>query len=353
MHDLLLVALAGFLASLVDGALGMGFGPTSSTILLASGLSPASASATVNLAKTVTGVAGAGAHWRFGNVDRRLVLRLAAPGVVGAIVGAAVVTRVDGDALRPVLATLLLAVGLRILVRFSRRARVRPLESGSGAGTNAEETGSGEPVPREPGPREPGPHQPGVADRGVSIAGGLGGLTNGLIGAWGPVVTPYLLQRGVRPNRAIGSVNTAEVAVAAAAAASLLVALATGAEGGLDVGPLVAMLAGGVVAAPVAAWTAQHVPAAALGRAVGALLVLTQTRELALAGWIPATAPTAVAGALALAFLVMALGVRGRPQAAAGHRAVVPQVSGTPTSRGPRPARRPPRANARDEHPRV
>ena len=78
--DLLLVALAGFFASMVDGALGMGFGPTSSSILLAAGISPGAVSASVNLAKMATGIAAALSHWRLGNIDKRLVLRLALPG---------------------------------------------------------------------------------------------------------------------------------------------------------------------------------------------------------------------------------------------------------------------------------
>src|SRR5262245_25206281 len=110
MSTLVLVALAGFAASFVDGALGMGFGPTSSSILLTTGLTPAATSTTVNLAKVVTGVAGGAAHWRFGNVDRRLVLRMAVPGVVGAVVGVTVLANIDGDSLRPYLSALLLVV---------------------------------------------------------------------------------------------------------------------------------------------------------------------------------------------------------------------------------------------------
>src|SRR4029453_18007853 len=115
MATLVLVAIAGFAASFVDGALGMGFGPTSSSILLTTGLTPAAISTTVTLAKVVTGAAGGAAHWRFGNVDRHLVLRMALPGVAGAVVGVTVLANVDGDRLRPYLSVLLLVVGLRIL----------------------------------------------------------------------------------------------------------------------------------------------------------------------------------------------------------------------------------------------
>ena len=117
MDELLLVALAGFCASLVDGALGMGFGPTSSSILLGAGLSPASVSGTVNVAKVVTGIASAISHWRFRNIDHRLVLQLAIPGSVGAVAGVTVLSQVDGDTLRPILAAMLILVGIRILLR--------------------------------------------------------------------------------------------------------------------------------------------------------------------------------------------------------------------------------------------
>lgn len=253
-EQLLFIALAGFFASVVDGALGMGFGPTSSTILLSSGVPAPAASAMVNLAKVVTGAAGGISHWRLGNVDRRLVARLAVPGIAGAVIGTTVLTSVDGDALRPVLAVLLVLVGIRILVRFSR-----PL-------VTVDE------------------HEEPSSARGVEVAGAAGGVTNGLIGAWGPVVTPFLLQRGVAPRIAVGSVNTAEVAVAVTAVGSLLTG---GGSDGVRLAMVVAMLSGGVVAAPLAAVTIRHVPARVLGLAVGALLLLTQTRELLGSGLVP------------------------------------------------------------------
>ncbi len=120
MSDLLLFGLAGFAASLVDGALGMGFGPTSSSILLGSGLAPTAVSTSVNLAKVVTGIAGAISHWRFRNLDRELVLKLALPGCVGAVLGVTVLSNVNGATLRPYLAMLLTIIGLRILVKFAQ-----------------------------------------------------------------------------------------------------------------------------------------------------------------------------------------------------------------------------------------
>ena len=120
MRDLLLFALAGFAATFVDGALGMGFGPTSSSILLGVGLAPVVAATCVNIAKIVTGVASAIAHWRFRNIDRRLVFWLAVPGCAGAVLGGTVLSSVDGATIKPYLALLLTLVGVRVFVRFIR-----------------------------------------------------------------------------------------------------------------------------------------------------------------------------------------------------------------------------------------
>ena len=278
MSELLVVALAGFAASMVDGALGMGFGPTSATILLSTGISPAATSTMVNLAKVATGVAAGASHWRFGNIDRRLVVHLAVPGAGGAIIGATILASVDGDALRPLLAVMLLAVGARILLRFSR-----PLSPHPDAATHA-----------------------GQRSRDVALCGAAGGVTNGLVGAWGPIVTPFLLHRGVPPRIAVGSVNTAEIAVAVTASGALLTSMG---GDGVRVAMVLAMLAGGVAAAPVAALVVRAIPARLLGVAVAALLLLTQTRELLQAGTLP-DAPVVVYGAI----LAAVVGATLRPR---------------------------------------
>lgn len=265
MRDLLLFALAGFAASLVDGALGMGFGPTSSSILLGTGLAPTAVSASVNLAKVATGIAAALSHWRFRNVDRALVLKLALPGCVGALAGVTILSSVNGATLRPYLAMLLTVIGLRILVRFAR-----PLP----------------PKVKDTSPEGRDNRVLRYDSRGVRVAALLGGVTNGLIGAWGPVVTPFLLHRGVRPRFAIGCVNTAEVAVASASAFSLIASIGVG---GFNGAVVAAMLIGGVVAAPVAAWMIRYVPPGPMGVAVAGLLLLTNARDLTafagLSGW--------------------------------------------------------------------
>lgn len=257
MPTLLLFALAGFAASLVDGALGMGFGPTSSSILLVSGLAPTAVSASVNLAKVATGIVGALSHRRFYNLDRGLVIKLAVPGSIGAVAGVTVLASIDGATLRPYLAMLLTAIGVRILVRFAR-----PVKAAAHHLSPPDARGKRTLI---------------YDQRGVSAAAFVGGITNGMIGAWGPVVTPFLLHRGVRPNYAIGCVNTAEVAVAATASMSLIASLG---RGGFNGAVVVAMLLGGVIAAPVAAWFVRRVPPRPIGLAVAGLLLLTNAREL-------------------------------------------------------------------------
>jgi uncharacterized protein len=248
MDNLLLIGAAGFAAALIDGSLGMGFGPTSSAILLGSGLSPATTAATVNVAKVVTGVASGASHWRFGNVDRRLMLQLAVPGAIGALIGASLVTRVDGSTLRPILALLLVAVAIRMIIRFAL------------------------PAQRADGPQGDRHAAVGVS-RVTAGVGALGGLTNGLIGAWGPVVTPYLLGRQVATRTAVGSVTAAEVFVAAMAVAGVVSVLRTGGPGAAT---LLAMVAGGLLGAPLSAWVAARVSTRALGLGVGAVLLVTQ-----------------------------------------------------------------------------
>lgn len=289
MRDLLLFAVAGFAATFVDGALGMGFGPTSSSILLGSGLAPAAASTCVNIAKLVTGVASAIAHWRLQNIDRSLVLALAVPGSIGAVLGVTVLSSVDGPTIRPYLAVLLTLVGVRIMSRF-----IRPQIAAQSSGQPAE-SASVESAGRNPG--------------GVMIAALLGGVTNGLVGAWGPVVTPYLLNRAVRPRFAIGSVNTAEVAVASASAFTLIGSLGLA---GVDGFVLLSMLGGGVVAAPLAAWVIRYVPARPMGIAVAVLLLMTNARPLV--GWAGfAFGPTSGAVyAATIALVVLAVDSAGR-----------------------------------------
>ena len=249
MPTLIVLALAGFAAQLVDGALGMAYGATSSTLVLAVGLSPATASASVHFAELGTTLASGTSHWRFGNVDWRTVRRIGIPGAIGAFVGAVLLSSISGDIAEPWMAGVLLALGVYILCRFAFGG-----------------------FELRPGRR----YVRGRYLAPLGLTAGFVDATGG--GGWGPVATPTLLaSRRMEPRKVVGSVDTSEFLVALSASAGFLVAL--GAQG-IRWDVVGALLAGGLLAAPLAAWLVQKVTARLLGAAVGGLIVLTNTRTL-------------------------------------------------------------------------
>jgi uncharacterized membrane protein YfcA len=241
--------LVGLAAQLVDGALGMAYGVTSSTLLLFAGSAPASASASVHLAEIGTTLASGVSHWRFGNVDWRIVRRIALPGALGAFAGATFLSSISTGAAAPWMSGILFALGAYLLVRFSRPLRI------------ARE------VRRAPGKRFLAP---------LGLLAGFVDATGG--GGWGPVATPSLLVSGrVAPRKVIGSVDTSEFLVAGAASVGFLVGLGSG---GFVLPTVTALLAGGLLAAPIAAYLVRVVPAQLLGALVGGLIVLTNARTI-------------------------------------------------------------------------
>jgi len=243
MTALLLVALAGFGAQMVDGSLGMGYGLTSSTLLIAIGLAPAAASASVHLAEIGTSAASAYSHVRLGNVDKKVLARIALPGALGAFAGATVLSGLSTTAARPWASCLLLILGVYVLIRFLRNRRV-VLRKGR--------PGTGLLVP-------------------LGLVGGFVDATGG--GGWGPVTTPALMADGrMAPNRVVGTMNTAEFVVSVAASAGFLLGLGTAI---LDWRILVPLLVGGLIAAPIAARIAHRLPMRIMGVAVGGLIVVT------------------------------------------------------------------------------
>ena len=120
MRKLVVLALVGFAAQLVDGALGMAYGVTSSTLLLVAGIAPASASASVHLAEIGTTLAAGVSHWRFGNVDWRVVARIGLPGAAGAFLGATLLSSISTEAAGPWMSGILFLLGVYLLIRFAR-----------------------------------------------------------------------------------------------------------------------------------------------------------------------------------------------------------------------------------------
>ncbi|GAB3233993.1 sulfite exporter TauE/SafE family protein [Kineococcus gypseus] len=255
MRTLIVLAVVGLFAQLVDGSLGMAYGVTSSTLLLAAGTNPAAASATVHLAEIGTTFVSGVSHWKFGNVDWKVVARIGIPGAVGAFLGATVLSSLSTEVAAPVMSLILLVLGVYVLVRF---------------------TAFGLPVGRLGRPlrkRFLGP---------LGLVGGFVDATGG--GGWGPVGTPAILASGrLEPRKTIGSIDTSEFLVALAASLGFLLGLGTQ---GVNASWAAALLVGGVIAAPIAAWLVRHLPPRVLGSAVGGLIVLTNTRTLVRSDWI-------------------------------------------------------------------
>ena len=248
MQTLIVIAIAGLAAQLVDGSLGMGYGLTSSTLLIFAGLSPAAASASVHLAEVGTTALSGVAHHRFGNVDWHAVRRIAIPGGIGAFLGATLLSSLSTESAKPLASTLLFTLGIYVLLRFLLgKARVQ--RKG------------------RPGLRFLAP---------LGLIGGFVDATGG--GGWGPVTTPTLLADGrLAPNRVIGTVSASEFIVALSASAGFFTAL--GGEA-VRLEFVAALLAGGLIAAPIAAYLVRHLNPRLLGVVVGGFICFTNARVL-------------------------------------------------------------------------
>jgi uncharacterized protein len=249
LQKFLLLALFGLIAQLIDGALGMAYGLTSTTLLLAAGLAPAVASASVHLAEVGTTLASGAAHWKLGNTDWKAVRWLALPGGVGAFAGATVLSNLDGDAARPWISFFLVVLGGYVLVRFAFLGGRIQVREGS-------------------------LRTPLLAPLGL-VAGFLDAVGGG---GWGPISTPTLMASGrMAPRKVIGTVDTSEFVVALCASLGFLISLDTSV---FAIPVVVALLLGGVIAAPIAAWLVRWLHPRILGAAVGGLIVLTNGRTL-------------------------------------------------------------------------
>ncbi|MGP8033476.1 MAG: sulfite exporter TauE/SafE family protein [Steroidobacteraceae bacterium] len=219
----------GFIAQMIDGCVGTGYGIFSSATLATLGVPPAVTSATVHAAEVVTaGVSGASHAW-FRNIDRRILLSLVIPGVIGAVLGASLLAHVPTQRVRPFVWAYLLAISLLVLARtFLRR------------------------TPLQAGPQSP-------------VLGAVAGFLDAVGGGgWGTIVSSTMIARGVVPRFAIGTSNAAIFFVAAAISLTLWFQLGT-----MRYDMVVALLIGGAAAAPLAAWVTRHVPQRVAAVAVG------------------------------------------------------------------------------------
>lgn len=253
MRSLILIAVAGAAAQLVDGGIGMGFGVTSTTILLLAGLGPATASAVVHASELGTTLVSGISHWRFGNVHWPTVLKLGVPGGLSAFIGATVLSNLSLEAAAPVTSAILVVLGINLVWRFSR-PRSRTLQE-----TRQHST-------------------PLLA--GLGVVGGFVDASGG--GGWGPISTSTLMAVGrEKPRRIVGTVNTAEFLVTFGATAGFIVGLWE--EIVANAAAVVALLVGGAITAPIAAWLISRINPTLLGGFVGtAIVTLNIPRAL---GW--------------------------------------------------------------------
>ncbi len=246
--NILLFVLVGFAAQMIDGALGMAYGVSSNSFLLSLGVPPAAASASVHMAEVVTtGISGF-SHWKLGNVDMKLVRRLLAPGVIGGLLGAYILTNIDGNIIKPYIAIYLMVMGGIIIYKaFTIKLRKKPDEYH--------------------GPR-------------ISLLGLFGGFFDAIGGGgWGPVVTSTLVARGKHVRMTIGSVNFSEFFVTLGE--SILFVFTLNFKEYWQI--ILGLLIGGAIAAPIAARLAQKLPIKTLMIVVGVLIILLSIRTLYIA----------------------------------------------------------------------
>ncbi len=245
-NDILLFIAVGFAAQIIDGAIGMAYGITATTMLMSFGVPPATASASIHAAEVFTTAASGTAHWRMGNVNRKLVARLAIPGMFGGGMGAYLLATVPGDKIRPFVSAYLLLIGVVIVWRAIWAER------------------SNDTCPQN-----------------VVPLGFFGGFLDAIGGGgWGAMVTSTLIGRGMTPRFAIGSANVAEFFVTSVVTATFVATI------GITLWPVIlGLVIGGVAAAPFAAYTTKHLPDKPIMVLVGVVVILLSLRVIVQAIW--------------------------------------------------------------------
>lgn len=240
MEEFIGYLIVGFLAQLVDAALGMAYGLTATTLFLSFGLPPITASATTHAAECFTTGFSALAHHQFGNVNRFLFRRLLIPGVLGSIAGAILLNLINSELIKPFVALYLLIMGMIVIIKAFKQ------------------------------------FPPYQVTRHLIPLGLIGGFLDAMGGGgWGPVVTSTLLARGNDARTTIGSVNACEFFIAVAATITFFL-------GGvhLDWHVIAALAIGGAIASPIGAWLCKHVPARIILSLVGTIIIILSLRMI-------------------------------------------------------------------------
>ena len=240
-QEFLIFFAIGIFAQLVDGTLGMGYGATSTSFLLAYGIPPAVSSTGVHVAEMFTTGASAISHHKFGNINKKLVRHLLIPGVLGSITGAYLLSDViDGDAIKPFIALYMIVLAIIII----KKAFVKKIIK--------------------------------KKTKRLDLLASFGGFMDSVGGGgWGPIVTSTLLGRGRNPRYTIGSVNTAEFAVSFASGITFMI---FGGIQGWQV--IIGLIIGGVIAAPIAALLVNKIQRKPMMIVVGILIIILSLRTL-------------------------------------------------------------------------
>jgi uncharacterized membrane protein YfcA len=226
------IALAGFFAQLVDGALGMAFGVTATTVMLQLGVTPVTASTVVHAAEIFTTAASGASHIRHRNVDWAMLRRLAVPGMIGGVIGGTLLANIDGTVIRPYISAYLLIMGIVVIAKALHwRQKTRSF-------------------------------------RWAPALGLFGGFLDAIGGGgWGPIVTSTLIGHGGTPRHVVGTVNTTEFLVTLATSATLVFHV-----GASELWPALFLILGGVLAAPLAGYAVKAIPERLLMALVGVLI---------------------------------------------------------------------------------
>jgi uncharacterized membrane protein YfcA len=256
--DFLLFAVVGFVAQMVDGALGMAYGVVTATVLLGFGVPPAQVSASVHAAELFTTAASGSSHLYHRNIDWKLFFRLAPFGIAGGVLGAYVLTSIDGSAITPYITAYLAIVGVWLLIRSIRHVPAKPLNYNV--------------VPP------------------LGFVGGFLDSSGG--GGWGPIVTTGLLGTGGTPRYVIGTVNSSEFLITLSVSLTFLFAMISGhwedaGDWRTHAIAISGLIVGGLLAAPLAGFVVKTIPETMLLRLVSIVIItlaLYQTAQHI--GWV-------------------------------------------------------------------
>ena len=242
--EILYYIAGGFIAQMIDGALGMAYGVTATTFLLSVGITPAAASASVHASEVFTSGVSGYMHLKFGNVNSKLFKTLVIPGIIGAVLGAYVLSSLEeySSYIKPIVSIYTLFLGVIII----RKALIKRMEKRQ--------------------------------LKRVGLLALFGGYLDSIGGGgWGPIVSSTLIASGRHPKYTIGSVNLTEFFVSLASSITFFTVIGLGYWQ-----VIIGLILGGVVAAPIAAKLANKLPVKSMMILVGMVIIIVSLRQIIL-----------------------------------------------------------------------